>query len=83
MTKMARYERLLRLREEEKHLRLNINNLDAMIKAFDGSRTKIDAKVEDMIYSLDEMKGQQKVLAERQKELAAVQEEIKKELKGL
>lgn len=83
MTKMARYEKLLKLREEEKQLRRQIDDLDAMIASFDGSRNRLDSKLEDLIYSVDEMKGQQKVLKDRQKQLIDQQEVIEKELKGL
>lgn len=82
MTKMDRYEKLLKLGEEEKQLRGKINDLDAMIKAFDGGRTKLDTKIEDLLYSQDEMKGQQKVLKDRQKWLIDQQDLIKKELKA-
>ena len=80
MTKMDRYEKLLKLQEEEKQLRAKINDLDSMIKAFDNSRTKMDSKVEDFLYSQEEMKTQQKVLKDRQKWLIGEQDRVKKEL---
>jgi chromosome segregation ATPase len=81
MTKIDRYEKLLKLQEEEKQLRAKINDLDAMIKAFDNSRTRMDSKVEDFLYSQEEMKTQQKVLKDRQKWLIHQQDVIQKEMK--
>ena len=78
MTKKIRYERLLELNKQEKELAKKIDDMQTMIDAVDKGRDRLDHGLSDLLYSAEEMKGQIKILKERQKYLIHEQDVIKK-----
>lgn len=80
MSKTLRFEALIKLEQE---LRSKLENVSAMLKAVEDSRIQFDSAAELMSHSSDEMKGQLRILKERQTWLMSEQDTLKDELKKL
>lgn len=63
---MSRTDRLDALQSRERELRKQINDVDVMIAAVDAGRDRFERSLEGMKNSNDEMKGQYRILKERQ-----------------
>jgi hypothetical protein len=80
MGKMERYEELVkRERELSKHIKDN----EALLEAFEGGRTRLETNLGGLNMSAAEMKGQQRILKERQAWLIGQQDEIRAEQERL
>ena len=80
---MSRLNRLEALQARERELRKQINEVDVMIAAVDAGRARFERSLEGMKESNDEMKGQYRILKERQAWLIGEQDKHKAELAKL
>lgn len=77
---MSRTTRLEHLQERERELRRQINDVDVMLKAVDAGRDRLERGIDAMKHSTDEMKGQYRILKERQAWLIGEQDKIKAQI---
>lgn len=78
MSKTTRVEQLL---AKERQLRQEIENVESMLAAIDGSRTRFESGLDGLTMSAEEMKGQQRILKERQMWLIGEQDKLRAEIR--
>lgn len=77
MTKITRVDEVI---ERERELRKQIEDVEIMIKAVDAGRDRLEAGLDGLNYSSEEIKGQVRILKERQVWLIAEQDKLRKEI---
>jgi len=80
---VTRLTRLDALQARERELRLQISDVDVMLKAVEAGRERFERSIEGLKHSNDEMKGQYRILKERQVWLIGEQDKQKAELAKL
>jgi len=78
VSKTTRVEQLL---AKERQLRQEIENVESMLAAIDGSRTRFESGLDGLTMSAEEMKGQQRILKERQMWLIGEQDKLRAEIR--
>lgn len=77
MTKITRVDAII---ERERELRQQINDCEVMIKAVEAGRDRLESGLDGLNYSSEEIKGQVRILRDRQVWLIAEQDKLRKEI---
>lgn len=77
MTKISRTDEII---AREVELRRQIADVQTMINAVDDGRTRLESGLEGLNYTSEEIKGQVRILKERQAWLIAEQDKLRKEI---
>lgn len=77
MTRITRVDAII---ERERELRQQINDVEIMIKAVEAGRDRLESGLEGLNYSSEEIKGQVRILRDRQVWLIAEQDKLRKEI---
>lgn len=77
MTKITPVDAII---ERERELRQQINDCEVMIKAVEAGRDRLESGLDGLNYSSEEIKGQVRILRDRQVWLIAEQDKLRKEI---
>jgi chromosome segregation ATPase len=80
---LSRTTRLETLQAREHELRSKISDVEIMLRAVEAGRERFERALEGMQNSNDEMKGQYRILKERQAWLIGEQDKLKAEQQAL
>lgn len=80
MTKETRYLALQELIEKERAVRKQIEDVDLMIKAVDAGRDRLESGLDGLYLSSEEMKGQIRILKERQAWLIGELDKLRRQI---
>lgn len=79
---VSRIERREKMRERERELRISVDDVKTMTDAIDGVHGKFHAGLDDVYMSSEEMKGQIRIIKERQAWLIGELDKLRDELRA-